>query len=507
LKIVCPSCHSDSLHSRGSTRAGTKIYRCSECDRSTTEPISPDNVQSVIKKDKPSTRLMSKKRFVITAAQDSTPIHSKFFEALQHYDAELLVVPYRYKNPTSLWSKSNDDEWWDSRIAPYLIEDRNFLHENCILLSDLKLQPTKVNPLTGLHGFSRTESLVVAHPKVAMETVATHPGDMAKIVTSTGAITVPDYTDSSAGKRGNHHHVHGAVVVECDGDVFHIRHIHASDDGSFIDLDTEYTSEGKKPAPPAKALVLGDIHHYFMDESVDSAVFGKNGLVQTLEPECVVLHDPVDNYAINPHIRNDPFTNLGKYKNSRNSVKQELEDFSSWLKNKEDGREFVIVNSNHSDWLQRWIKECDWKTDPENAEFYLETALHLVKNTVWTSGGVSTPDAFNYWMNRLVPFAKVLNPDDSYNVMDHELGNHGHLGPNGSRGSLASLSKLGPKTIFGHVHSPGIREGAIAVGVSTYLNLNYTSGPSAWLQSHAYIDAKGKAKLINTINGMFSNYG
>lgn len=505
--LKCPHCYSDRIHSRGATRRGTPRYRCSDCDRSTIEPISPDNIESVFKKDRASTRLLSnkKQRFVITAVQNATPVNTKFFEALQNYPGQLICIPFRYKNPSSLWS-DKDQEWWDSRVQPYLLEERSYLHDNAVLLSDLKLTPTKVNPLTGLEGFTRNESIVVAHPKISLETVATHPGDMAKILVSTGALTIPNYTDSGLGKRGLHHHVHGALVVETDGDKFHIRHIQADEDGSFIDLDKEYTPEGVKDAPPAQALVLGDLHHWFMDESVDNAIFAKGGLANRIKPERIFLHDPVDNYACCPHHKGDPFISQGKYHYNRNSVKRELQDFADWLKERaRDDTEYVIVSSNHSDWLSRWIKEADWKNDPENAEFYLETALYMTRNTKWTSGGVTTPDPFNYWMRKLLPFATVLGPEDSYMVDEVECGYHGHLGPSGARGSLLSMSKIGPKVMMGHVHSPGIRDGAVAVGVSTYLNLNYTNGPSSWMQTQGIIDGRGKMKLVNTIEGRFTS--
>ena len=508
--LKCPNCFSDRIQSRGSTAAGSSRFQCRECHKWTTEPIDSEDVSSVVKKDAVSEKLLSRKNktFVITSAQNATPIHSRFLESLNVYcqenDAELLTIPYRYKNPTSLWNSNNEGEdWWDHRLTPYFIDERSYLHSNCILLSDVKLQPTKQNPLTGLHGFSRNESLVVGHPKIAMETVATHPGDMAKILISTGSITLPNYTDSALGKRGNHHHSHGALVVEADGEIFHMRHIQPSEDGSFIDLDREYTEYGSFAAPPAKALVVGDLHHWFLDEDVDKAIFGKNGLIDTTEPEKVFLHDVIDGFSICPYHQGDPFIKQGKHWYNKGSIHKELSDFAEWFKERQDNREYVIVASNHHDWLQKWIKEADWRNDPENAEFYLETALYLTRNTHFGPGGVNTPDAFKYWIERLIENITVLEPDDSYMVGDTECGYHGHLGPNGSRGSLASMEKIGPKVVHGHVHSPGVRNGATAVGVSTRLNLNYTSGPSSWLQSHAVIDSKGKTKLINTIAGRF----
>jgi hypothetical protein len=62
-------------------------------------------------------------RYVITSAQNATPINKPFFESLKTYcrlaKATLLVIPYRYKNPTSIWSeKAQEDDWWGEPVGP-----------------------------------------------------------------------------------------------------------------------------------------------------------------------------------------------------------------------------------------------------------------------------------------------------------------------------------------------------------------------------------------------------
>ena len=55
--------------------------------------------------------LLGHKRYVITSAQNATPVHIRFFNSLltycSHNSARLIVIPYRYKNPTSIWTKNN----------------------------------------------------------------------------------------------------------------------------------------------------------------------------------------------------------------------------------------------------------------------------------------------------------------------------------------------------------------------------------------------------------------
>ena len=49
-------------------------------------------------------------RYLVTAAQNATPVHPEWWAVLKTMAkalrAELLVIPLRYKNPTSQWSGS-----------------------------------------------------------------------------------------------------------------------------------------------------------------------------------------------------------------------------------------------------------------------------------------------------------------------------------------------------------------------------------------------------------------
>jgi hypothetical protein len=97
--------------------------------------------------------------------------------------------------------------------------------------------------------------------------------------------------------------------------------------------------------------------------------------------------------------------------------------------------------------------------------------------------------------------------NDSYtNQFGWELAQHGDKGTNGSRGSLLQFRKLNTKVIVGHYHSPGRKDGALAVGTSTKLRLPYCQGPSSWLHSHVIVHNDGKAQHINFIKGEFTTF-
>lgn len=117
-----------------------------------------------------------------------------------------------------------------------------------MVLGDIKTQPTAVNPLSGFETITGSCSAIIGHPKLDLTTIATLQRKLPKILTTTGACTKADYSDTKAGVKGAHHHIYGAFVVEIDGDVFHMRQINAVENGSFIDLEHEYTAKGCKLA-------------------------------------------------------------------------------------------------------------------------------------------------------------------------------------------------------------------------------------------------------------------
>jgi hypothetical protein len=164
--------------------------------------------------------------------------------------------------------------------------------------------------------------------------------------------------------------------------------------------------------------------------------------------------------------------------------------------------ESVIVASNHDDFLRRWLANQDWRTDPENAEFYLETALAMVRQASGFSVSAEAFSPFVHWVSASrVDRVRCLAPNELFTLANVELGMHGDVGPNGARGSIRNLRRVGAKSIVGHSHSPGIDEGCYQVGTSSRLRLGYNRGPSGWMHAHVVLLANGKRQLIVMQNG------
>lgn len=521
MKKKCPKCGEQTLVKFSTTPGGKARWRCrgTRGERAlcyqTTNPDAPYRDQGSrprkVERDPQFKRTLKSHRYVITWAQNATPVHKGFFNALRaycdHRGAELIVIPGRYKNPTSKWEASQENaQWWDVPTEPFLFNQRRALNKNVVLIGDVKIQPTMAHPLLGLDGFTHGESGIFGHPKLQLKCIPTPQSRMPKILTTTGACTVANYTDTRVGKLGDFHHVLGAAVVEVqDGKVFHLRQINYSErNRGFIDLRHAYFANGDiRTAAPYLGLVMGDAHARFADPVVVDATFGP--MCDLLDPLELVWNDVLDGYAGSPHHIGNPFIAQAKRQSGFDDFRAEVDGAIDWIIKHGKGRKNVIVPSNHDNMLYRWVVREDWKRDPVNAEFYLETALKMLRTTRMTETGTSTLDPFQqYVMERGADNIYCIPVNGSYLIGDSEVGLHGDKGPNGARGSLKNLSRIGTKVIVGHSHTPGIEEGGYQTGTMTHLSAEYTGPVGSWLNTHCSVDAFNKRHLHNVINGQFT---
>ena len=509
----CPKCGNKSLNKGGNAR-GKQRYHCldKKCDWHGTHPVGVEDSQSIgiphQEVEGIHDRITSGKvkRFVVTSAQNATPIWAPFFRALlsycKHKNAQLVVIPYRYKNPTSIWSeKAKTDDWWASELTPYLYDRRVELCESLVLLADIKTQPTGDQPLQGFETLTGPRSAIIGHPKLALKTVPTPQQRFPKILTSTGAITKKNYIPSKAGKKGEHHHTFGACVVEIgERGMFFVRQLNAIRNGSFCDLDYEYHPSRTPRKIKAAGLVMGDTHVDFADPDAVSATFGPDGILSVLKPKVLVWHDVLDFYSRMHHHSGEVFTNYAKHHAGRDNVEQEIDRAFAFIdQHSPDGTKNVFVYSNHPDMLARWVKGTDPRTDPENCVFWAKTFEAMCLGTRMTEIGTATIDPFAWWAAKKLGCyrrSRFLAPDESCQIKGIEVGYHGHAGPGGARGTLNAFTKIGTKSVIGHSHVPGINDGAYQVGTTSRLKLDYVNGPTAWLHAHCAVYQNGKRSLI-----------
>jgi hypothetical protein len=437
----------------------------------------------------------SKKIFLITSAQNATKVHSGFLKNMEAYadflDAEILVIPFRYKNPTSVFTANQEnDDWWDPSITKYLTLNRHDLNNRISVLSDVKIQPTASEPLQGLEGMTGEHSCVVGHPRLELKTVPVIDVSKPKIMFTTGAITKKNYTDSKAGKKGEFHHSYGFAIVEIkDDNTFFFRQVSANDKtGEFIDLFYGVNNGVVSRETEVEAIAMGDIHVRHCNPKITDITL--NDLFVKIKPKKVFLHDIIDAESISHHNLKDPFLLHELELSDRNNLKVEVDEMIEWLKPFQSFDTY-IVNSNHHDHIDKYLCENDWRkmVTFKNAITYMEYSLAKLS-------GKANDGILSYIINSHYPSIKCLRHDDNVTVKGWLMSMHGHLGASGSRGGLKQFSKLSTKTVTGHSHTIGRIGGAVSVGTSTYLNLRYLKGANAWVNAHGIVNRLGKFQHI-----------
>jgi len=443
----------------------------------------------------------TKKRFIISWAQNNTPVHTGLMKNLEAYAefiaADIHIIAGRYRNPTSMWTNQQEEsEFWVSEVLPYLDANRHDIHKYVSIMSDIKIQPTAVNPMTGLQALSGINSCVFGSPKVQLEMISVLEGNKPKMMTTTGAVTKKNYTDSKAGKTGEFHHTFGFVIVEIkNDDTFFVRQVTADDKtGNFTDLYYRVEKGEVSEVTKFAAAILGDIHYGHHDQDVLDTTLS---LFERVKPQHVILHDVFDGSSITHHEIKDPFIQYGKEISGTNDLGKEVDFMLESLKAFEKFDNVVIVRSNHDDFLDRWLKNEDWKKQPtyKNSRLYMKMSDMLLEQ--YSNDPYNVKGVIPSIINQKFPKFITLGRSASYRVKDWELGQHGDIGSNGSRGSLLQFRKLNTKIVVGHYHSPGRKDGALAVGTSTKLRVGYNRGASSWLQSHVIIHTDGRAQHIN----------
>tara|TARA_R110000824_G_scaffold21496_4_gene80055 strand:+ start:6271 stop:7944 length:1674 start_codon:yes stop_codon:yes gene_type:complete len=459
-------------------------------------------------------RIKKARRWVITAAQNNTPVDEGFLSALEHYcedvGAELLVRPIRYKNANSTIVPDDDAPegmWWDDRIADYMVDDEIELKD--VLIPDVRIAATSGNPLTGLDSRSGTKHGVYGATQLSMKTIATAHNELPKILYSTGAVTVANYSTTKAGNIADFHHSLAAVIVEQDskGRTFMRSVTWSSKHKNFSDIDVTFYADGGVDAERWEALIPGDEHAAFIDLGVKKATYmNKDSMVRTGNPKVVVRHDLLDCYAVSHHHMGNVLQQRNKEVFGWGNIQTELDQTIAFLDETSvtDAKQ-LVVSSNHNDHLSQWLSGGEKGVTSENALLYHKLMVWMFESAERTPSGVKMDNPFKMYMEHTdsegTSEVEFLGGRAPYIIGDIDVSQHGHRGPNGARGSRANLSKIGVKTVIGHSHSPGITGGCWQVGTSSRLDLEYAQGPSSWLHCQCIIHANGKRQLLPVIGG------
>ena len=373
-------------------------------------------------------------------------------------------------------------------IQEYLCEQVD-INPN-IQATDLRLSPQQVEPLSGIDRLGRKEhSLIVAHPKQHLRTIPSKNTDLPHLVLSTGTCTVPLFTRNKAGIMAEQDYQIGALVVESDGFLFHVRHLQAQEDGSFYDLNKRYTPTGIEEVESIPAVVWGDLHIGEIDYDALSAA---EEITRLVNPDHIILHDFADLASVNPHESHNLHV-----KSTAPTIQEELAMVGMELSRISDtfpDSTIHCVASNHPEFLKRYLEAGRYVDDPTN----YRTALDLAIREYDTGDGLG-----NYLRDHFgLPNVVIHSRRDDLIIEGIQLAEHGDKGSNGARGSTTSISKSYGNAVIGHSHSPRIEHGCWQTGCLCKLHQGYNeAGQSSWLHNLGLVYPGGKRSMVNIIMG------
>lgn len=463
-----------------------KLFKPLEYNYKKTNLYKPDSKEYISAQKR---KLSKSKYYIVTWAQNNTPVHKGFLHNIESYakflGAEIHVILGKYKNPTSLRGVS-PDEHWASDVLPYADAHRHSIHKNLQLLSDIKVQPTASSPLSALEGVSGQQSCIIGHPKRQFKVIASLEGVEQKMMFTTGAVTKMNFTDSKAGKKGEFHFCFGFVIVEIkDKDVFFIRQVSANKDGSFTDLVHKVKNQKITKINKIEYYNVGDRHNGVHSLLVEKQ---QEKLLNYFKPKHTIVHDITDGYSVNAHIEKDPIAKYQQYMEGKNLIKKEIDNLFGWV-DRWLKYNLVCISSNHQDWFDRYIRYQDWKKDIANAVEYIEFSKISLSGKA--PNGIIAYLLEQKYGNKI----RIVGRNDSFkiNKISHH---HGDLGINGAKGSALSFKKLSSKQDIGHGHTPFVEEGVYGLGTSTELRLGYNLGASNWKHADIICHKDGKRQHI-----------
>lgn len=450
-------------------------------------------------------------RFIITSAQDDTPVFEPFWRNIlayaHHLGAQLAVGGFTYQ--LGLFEDhSVATGVYANELHPYLEFGRVQLTPDLLIVGDANILPTTANPLAGWHTVNGGGHVVIPHARRALETIPRMPGRPPRFVQSTGCVTEPSYTPRASGRKALFHHTYGFLIVEIDvdGECF-FREVLAEDDGSFQDLTLRVDGGKVTSDHRVEALVCGDDHHEAMSPEIAAATWGidvqtlertGDGLIDILRPRHQVRHDVLDFRRRNHHDRGSVLKRARMLAAGTTNVEEEVHAAAAFLV--ETSRPWCQthqVESNHDDALSRWLDDPKAADDEENAYYWSEL------KGAWLRAIRNQDESFNavrHAMSAVPEYEEVVDfvgYGRGLTIAGVECGLHGDIGISGSRGSPNQFRRLGEKVVSAHTHSPLIREGVYVAGVSASLSQGYNDrGPGAWAHAHVVIYPSGKRALL-----------
>lgn len=449
-----------------------------------------------------------KKRYIITSAINNTDVHTDTLTCLRvaakDLGADILVVPIRYKNPTIVLNTGDYSTSWPPELRGCYISRRLQFADDITLYADVTLQATSTTPLSGLSSLPNLKHAIYGHSILQMEAYPNTVEKRALTSHTTGSVSVPCYSNTKQGHKAKALHHLGALLVEVDSSkgLFFIYQLsYSSTSKSIIHLDKEYTvEEGVKQAPAALSLTIGDTHVGDHDKEVHDGVRAINNDLKVLNNH---WHDFFNGASVNQHINNNLNLRFHRLICRKSSLSEEVKEMYQFIKKYLDPSiNHYFIESNHNDWLDRWLTNPKSNLDIENLLLYHKLNYTILSDFV--ANRKSVLSGFEVLIRDFVsnnPEYKsrlhVWRSDKELVHSNTYYESHGHSGIGGTRGSPTQFGNLQFSVVVGHTHSAFIRGRAFGTGTSTHLRVGYNKGLTKWTHTSILEYSNGTKTLIH----------
>lgn len=446
-------------------------------------------------------------RYICTSAQNNTFPHKGVWKNLKayadHIGADILVGPFMYNLNNYKGGRKDEapheagSREWAKEFQPYVSDDIVALAPDLYWCGALQVSPTATSPLSGLSTYSGKASMIVPHPRIAMQPVPTMRGDKTKHLYTTGCATLKNYIRAKAGQKAEFHHSFGALLVEVDhtGEWW-TRQLVTNDAGTFCDYPYKVSRGTVRETASVAALQWGDCHVANMDKTIRKAVWRSGGILDWYQPKYQIFHDLVDGESHNHHAKRDHHHQYHLHCTGRSNIADEFAQARQFVdvEAHRDWCQSVVVWSNHDEFIRKWLQSTDYKLDHVNAELILELELAAYKS-------VRMGKPANLFLTALnCKKADVLTDDAiGLEIEGVQCGLHGHAGTGGSRGNINQFARAGAKTMTGHSHKAAWVDGATSAGTFSKLDMGYNKGLSDWSHTFTVLYEGGKRQQV-TIN-------
>ena len=462
-------------------------------------------------------------KFVFTAIDVDVGFNWDVITSLQIYarenNAQLVAIPLSVKrnNLANAIAQYKAYTGLEDEEIPILVQVENMgffialseiIVHPLLTVKPLFISPKVANPVLGLGPLvTQYKSMIIASTKQVLETRPSAKHELPYILASTGTISTSVYSEHYLETKqeaiAGLDHTYGAVVVEIDGDIFHMRHLTSKDGKSFIDKGIRYSL---CPSPvKVKAIIPGDWHSGYTDIPVASVLFD---VTKELEVENAILHDLGDGHSVNPHQKHQNIALGHLARIGKLDVALEIagivHDLHEWEKLVEN---VYVVRSNHDEFFDRELDNGKYTSHPLSSQDLAVVAGAVVEHS-WDNGEIpyALPIAIEKLAYEKLKMSRLqkttfLERDVSFSIAGVDVSHHGDKIINGRPTSIHTVSTSIPTSIVGHTHAPAAFRNTYRVGTSSLLDLSYNKGLCSWLHTFALLYDDGSVQLINIIKG------